>query len=92
MQNVSAEFEINNRSGNFLGTGASAKYQHNNIFHHGETLTLSLGASVETQFGDGLSLINSSDLSAQADISFPRLITPFFKIKEQARYLSLIHI
>ncbi|MDA8693008.1 BamA/TamA family outer membrane protein [Saprospiraceae bacterium] len=83
MQNISAEFEVNNRSGNILGTGASTKYQHNNLFHHGEKFTLSLGGSIETQFGQSVSFINSSDLSIQADIAFPRLITPFIKIKEK---------
>jgi outer membrane protein assembly factor BamA len=87
MQNISAEFEINNRSGNFLGTGISTKYQHSNLFHHGEVFTVSLGGSVETQFGDGVSLINSSDVSLQADLTFPRLITPFFKIKEHSRFI-----
>jgi len=87
MQSISGELELNNRSGNFLGTGASARYQHKNLFSHAETFNFSIGGQVETQFGDGVSLINSSDFNAQTDISFPRFIVPFFSINGNRNYV-----
>ncbi len=87
MQSISGELELNNRSGNFVGTGASGRYQHKNLFGHAENLNLSIGGQVETQFGDGVSLINSSDFSAEAEISFPRFIVPFIKLRENRNYI-----
>lgn len=87
MQGISGEVEINNRSGNFLGTGASINYEHKNLFHHAERLDISLGGQLETQFGDGLSLINSSDVNASAELAIPRFIVPFFTIKEGKNYV-----
>ncbi len=87
MQNISGEVELNNRSGNFLGIGASTKYQHRNIFGHAERFDFSVGTEVETQFGDGVDFINSSDFFSTVDIAVPRFITPFFKIKEGRNYV-----
>jgi len=87
MQSVSAEVELNNRSGNILGTGASVKYQHLNLFKNGERLNVSLGGQVETQFGNGLNFVNSSDLNGSAEIAFPRFIVPFVDIKEGISYI-----
>ena len=87
MQNISGEIELNNRSGNFLGVGASVNYQHRNIFKHAERLNFSLGGQVETQFGDGVTFINSSDLYTTLEIAFPRFITPFFTIREGRNYI-----
>jgi len=87
MQNVSAEVELNNRSGNFLGTGAALKYQHKNIFNHAERLTVTLSGEVETQFDQGSNLVNSSDFTTNVELAFPRFITPIFKIKESKNYI-----
>jgi outer membrane protein assembly factor BamA len=87
IQNISGEVELNNRSGNFLGIGASAKYQHKNLFRHAERLNISLGGQVETQFGSDLSLINSSDLTGSIEIEFPRFIVPFFNITESRNFI-----
>jgi len=87
MQSVSGELELNNRSGNFFGVGAAVTYRHRNIFKHAENLKVSISGQLENQFGDGLSLINSSDLNVSAELSFPRLIIPFFDIKESLNYI-----
>jgi len=87
IQNISGELEVNNRSGNFLGTGASVSYVHRNIFGHAERLNISLGGQVETQFGSGLSLINSSDLNINGELAFPRFIVPFFTINENKNFI-----
>jgi len=87
IQSISGEVELNNRSGNSLGFGVSVSYQNKNLFGNAENFSLSLGGEVETQFGDGISLINSSDFNAQAELTIPRFITPFINIKENKNFL-----
>jgi outer membrane protein assembly factor BamA len=84
-QSVTGELELNNRTGNFLGTAATVTYTHKNLFKGAERLNISLSGGVETQLGSGLSLINSSDLSLNAGISAPKFIVPF-KIKKPSRF------
>jgi len=50
MQSISGEVELNNRSGNFFGTGASTNYKHKNIFGHAESLTLGLSIQRRIQY------------------------------------------
>ncbi len=87
IQSISGEVELNNRSGNSFGFGAALSYQNRNLFGHAEYFNLSVGGQVETQFGDGVSFINSSDFNASAELSIPRFITPFFRIKENKNFL-----
>lgn len=87
MQSISGELEINNRSGNFLGTGASVIYQHKNLFGHAENFNFTVSGQVETQFGDGLDFINSSDISVETGISIPGFKVPFAKINENKNYV-----
>lgn len=87
MQRVSGEFEVNNRSGNFFGIGASSTYEHKNIFGHAERLRVSLNGAIESQFGDELSFINSSDINLTTELAFPRFIVPFINIKEGITYV-----
>lgn len=77
IQEVTAEFELNNRTGNFLGTSATITYSHKNIAGAAERLDLSLSGGLETQLGSGLQLINSADINFEASISAPRFISPF---------------
>ncbi len=87
MQNISTEFELNNRSGNFLGMGASIRYNHKNIFRHAEQFNASMSGQIETQIGDGATIINSSDLTGSMEVLFPRVIVPFINIKEGKTYI-----
>lgn len=87
IQSISGEVELNNRSGNNFGVGASLSYQHKNLLGNAENLNISIGGQVETQFGDGIRLINSSDFNAAAELAIPRLVFPFIKIKENKNFL-----
>jgi len=87
MQSISSELELNNRSGNFFGTGASVKYVHRNALGHAERLDVSIRGQVETQFGGGVSFINSSDLGVDLSLQFPRFFVPFIDIKESKNYV-----
>jgi len=77
-QTFTAEQNISTTTTNFLGTGVSLSYANRNIFKGAELLTLSTAASVETQAGIvHESFINTLDLTAKAQLGFPRFIVPF---------------
>ena len=79
-QNISANFELNNRTGSFYGVGVSATYRHKNLFKKAVTLSSSISGGVETQIGSNLSFINTMDLNVEVGLAAPRYILPF-KIK-----------
>lgn len=87
MQSLSGEFEINNRSGNFFGSGVSVSYNHKNLFSGGERLRISLGTQLEAQIGDQLSFLNSADVNLTGELAFPRFIVPFIKIREGRNFI-----
>jgi len=87
MQSISGEVELNNRSGNTLGVGGSVSYQNRNLFGNAENFNISLGGQVETEFGDGVSLVNSSDLNGKVELTIPRFIIPIINIKENKNFL-----
>lgn len=82
---VTGELELNNRTGNYLGTAATVTYTHKNLFHGAERLNISVTGGLESQIGSGISFINSADLNVQAGISAPKFLVPF-KIKKPSRF------
>lgn len=80
-QTFSADAEVNNRVGGFLGTAGSVTYSHNNLFNGGDRFDARLGAGVETQSGDTTSFINTQDLDFSVALSVPQLWVPFRKSK-----------
>lgn len=79
-QNVSASFELNNRTGGFYGLGASATYRHQNVFKKAVAFTSSISGGAETQIGNNLSFLNTVDFNVELSLAAPRYILPF-KIK-----------
>ena len=86
-QNVQYEFQLNNRSGGFLGSAASVQYSHNNFFHGAEQFNVKLSAGIETQFQNQQSFINTSDLTLEASLLVPKLILPFKFNKYSLRHV-----
>ncbi len=76
-QDVTAEVQGTSRTGNFLGSSLSLSYQNRNTFFGGELLNAALSAGVETQITNRSTFINTLDLTASLDLSFPRLLIPF---------------
>jgi len=87
MQSISGELELNNRSGNIFGIGASVSYQNKNLFGNAESFSFSVGGQVETQFGDGVSLVNSSDFNTEAELTIPRFVLPIIRVNENKNFL-----
>jgi outer membrane protein assembly factor BamA len=83
LQDLSGEFEVSTRGSNFrLGVGAN--YTHKNIFNGAERLDLNIGTALETGgrvlIGEDTIGNNLYELSASANIYFPRMIIPFLNI------------
>ncbi len=67
--------------------GANVRYHHKNLFKHAERLDITVGGQVETQLDEGSTFINSSDLTVDAQLAFPRFIVPFVSIREGRNYV-----
>lgn len=87
MQSINGEIELNNRSGNFFGSGLAVSYLHRNLFKGAEQFTFRVGGQIEAQLGNDLSFINSSDVNATAELNFPRFILPFFEVEQGRNFI-----
>jgi outer membrane protein assembly factor BamA len=89
VQEVGAEVEATTRPG-ALGLSLKGKYSHKNLLGGAERLDLSLA----TGFEQGGNIIISDDtlsnnlkeITARADLSFPRFMIPFVKIKNSSSF------
>lgn len=89
-QNVSANIEATTETTNFLGSALSGTYTHRNFFGGAETFNARLSTGVETQLGgganDSIPFINTLEITAEASLSFPRFVVPFFNIRNTRAY------
>ncbi len=76
-QNISGDLGLNNRTGRFFGTTATATYTHKNLFKKAIAFNGSLSGGLETQIGNPLGFINTLDLNVEVSLSTPRFILPF---------------
>ncbi|MDZ4847595.1 MAG: BamA/TamA family outer membrane protein [Chitinophagales bacterium] len=78
-QDITGEVNLNTATGNFLGVGASVGYMHHNLFKGGEMLNISASANLELQINSGSTLINTMEVTARAELGFPRFMLLFKK-------------
>lgn len=80
LQGISLELEGTNSEGD-LGVGVGITYQHRNIFHGSELLTLKGHGSYESLSGNLEGLINNhyTEASTEAAITLPHFSMPFIK-------------
>lgn len=80
VQNAGAALEMTTRPGAF-GVSVRASYSHNNIFGGAERLDLSVSTGFERggriAIADDTLSNNLQEITARADLSFPRFILPF---------------
>lgn len=75
------------KSNNFVGSEVKITQTTRNLFHAGEQLDMSIGGGFETQVDGTAKKQNSYSLSAEAKLSFPRLIVPFFNFEVTNAYI-----
>jgi len=89
LQKNSLSFSVlgTSKSNNFIGSEAKITQTTRNLFHAGEQLDISLRGGFETQVKGTAQKQNSYSLSAEAKLSFPRLIVPFFNFDATNAYI-----
>ena len=78
LQGISVELEGTNSEGD-LGAGVGITYQHRNIFHGSELLTVKGRGSYESISGNLEGLINNhyTEGAAEVALTFPKFMAPF---------------
>lgn len=80
MRDFSTEFQVNSRSGNFLGTEVSASFSHKNLFRGAELFNVNLATGLETNIGaNASSIVNTLNLGLNASLGLPSIYAPFVK-------------
>lgn len=71
------------RSNNLAGTQLGVNWQNKNFFHGAEILKLSINGGYDFQLGSNLKtgLNNYIRLGGDADLTFPRFLLPFYKVR-----------
>jgi outer membrane protein assembly factor BamA len=83
MRDVSVEFQVNSRSGNFLGSEVGLNFTHKNLFKGAELFSTSLTTGFETNINaDGSNFINTLNISGKTSLELPGIYAPFIKRKE----------
>ncbi|NND31497.1 MAG: BamA/TamA family outer membrane protein [Saprospiraceae bacterium] len=89
VQDVGAEIEATTRPGAY-GLSLKGKYSHKNMFGGAERLDLSLATGLEQGgnivISDDTLSNNLREITARADLSFPRFIVPFVKIANSSSF------
>ncbi|MBP6828096.1 MAG: BamA/TamA family outer membrane protein [Saprospiraceae bacterium] len=80
MHDIGVEFQVNSRSGNFLGTEVSGSFAHKNLFHGAELFTISTTAGLETNIGpDTGPFVNTLGVGGSVGLGLPGIYAPFVK-------------
>lgn len=89
LQGISVELEGTNSEGD-LGAGVGVTYQHRNIFHGSELLTVKARGSYESLSGDLEGLINNhyTEASAEVALTLPKFMAPFVSSKYKRKTLA----
>lgn len=83
MRDLGAEFQVNSRTGNFLGTEVSGSYSHKNLFRGAELFTINLTTGLETNIGAKTdNIINTLNLGLNASLGLPGIHAPFVDRKK----------
>lgn len=73
---ISAETELSNRTGGYIGTALKLGYKQRNTFRGAETLGSSLFGGIDFTPNDSV-LINTLNFSAEATFTTPKFMVPF---------------
>lgn len=89
LQGVSVELEGTNSEGD-LGAGVGVTYQHRNLFHGSEQLTVKARGSYESLSGNLEGLINNhyTEASAEVALTLPKFCAPFLSRRYKRNMLA----
>lgn len=84
---VNMELRGVTKSNSFAGPGLNLSFQNRNLFRGAERLTMSIQGSVETQIQGPQPRLSSQELRVEAELVFPRFITPFSLKNVSSRFI-----
>lgn len=83
MRDFSVEFQLNSRSGNFLGTEINSSFSHKNAFKGAELFRVNLLTGIETNIGaNAANTINTVNVNFEAKLELPGIYAPFIDRKK----------
>ncbi len=71
---------------NRTGTRGSISWRNRNTFKGAEELLLKINGGIESQFGS-VTQLPIYNFGAEANLSFPRFVVPFFDIQNRSRFM-----
>jgi outer membrane protein insertion porin family len=78
-KSLRGEINGNTKSNNLTGSSVTIGWRNRNTFKGGELLTIDATGGFEVQYSSAFKGYNTFRLGAEASLSIPRFITPFFR-------------
>jgi len=75
------------KSNNFVGSEVKVTQTTRNLFRGAEQLDISVSGGFETQVSGASQGLNSNSITAEAKLTFPRFIVPFYKPKSTTAFI-----
>jgi outer membrane protein assembly factor BamA len=85
-KSLRTELTSNTRSNNLNGFDVTLSWMHRNLFRNGTHLQLSVYVGSDFQFSGTLAGYNSYRTGAEASLSMPRFVIPFFDVQSYGGY------
>lgn len=86
-KSIRAEIGGHTKSNNLTGSQLTLGFTNRNTFKAGEILTINGTGGFEVQYSGNNSGFNTYRIGAEANLAFPRFITPFFKINTRGGFV-----
>lgn len=84
-QELGLNYDITTSSDYFVGTSLSLNYRHFNLNRAANELQVSLKGGVEVVRNDGKFALQTREYGIESNLTFPRFITPFFRVQQNNR-------
>ncbi len=86
-KSIRAETNATNKSNNQNGIELTLSWRNRNTFRAGEQLRISAYVGSETQFGGNFRGYNTFRTGAEANLSIPRFVIPFFDVRTKGSFV-----
>ncbi|RYZ24622.1 MAG: hypothetical protein EOO16_00550, partial [Chitinophagaceae bacterium] len=86
-KNLRTEIGVTTKSNNLNGTQINFTFRNRNTFRQAEQLMVTAYIGTETQFGGTFQGYNTYRTGAEATLSIPRFVVPFFKVNTTSAFV-----
>lgn len=86
-QALRAEVNGSTKSNNLTGSSVTAGWRKRNTFRGGELLAIDATGGFEVQYSGQLKGYNTYRYGLEANLSFPRFLTPFFSVSNKGGFI-----